>query len=307
MFLSSGDHEQAAQARIEWLVFAFRETETFGSGGYFGPRYSRSDGTPFPDFYSLPPNTREYLQSRLASTPNPIHRARYGDFLWDKFRDAEAGAAALPAYIECARLFTSRGDGNAAFRAVRRACHLARQLGQPELRDKAKDAAMEIVASMSSASTIPYVPRVAEALMGLAEHLSPEQRRKLSELLEQARAAFAKSHEHHLERGALKVLRQLYRLMGDEEAARKAWFEEGESYETEGDYKFRLDGSGGGPEVAAHLYQLALTHFLDMGDPAKVEAIKKKMNEAHRRGPVNFQAFIEALRRGFTGQTGGGK
>jgi len=306
LFAAEGDPDQAARARIEWLVFAFRETEAFGSGNYFGPRYTKSDGSPFPDFYSLPPNTQQYLKARVAATNNPIHRARYADFLWDKFRDAEAGAQAVPAYIECARLQAARGDGNAAFRSIRRACHLARQLRNGELQAMARDTALSLIESMAGSSTAMYIPRVAESLMTLSDTLGPEQRARLAELLEKARASYVANREFHLERGVLKSLRQLYKLSGDEEAERKAWLAEGESYEAEGDYKLRLDGLGGGPEVAAHLYQLALTHFLNMGETGKLEAVKKKMDAAHKRGPVNFAAFIETLRRSFTGggQTG---
>ncbi len=300
MFAAEGDLDQAARARIEWLVFAFRETEAFGSGNYFGPRYTRSDGNPFPDFYALPPNTHQYLKARIAATNNPLHKARYADFLWDKFRDLEAGVQSVPAYIDCAKAQASRGDGNAAFRSIRRACHLARQFKSPELQVVARDAAVGLIELMAKSTTATYIPRVAEALMGLAEILSPDQRLRLSETLEQVRASFVKSCDYHLERGILKSLRQLYKLGGDEESERKAWLAEGESYEAEGDYKSRLDGSGGGPEVAAHLYRLALTHFLNMGETGKLDALKKKMDSAYKRGPVNFAAFVETLRRSFS-------
>lgn len=306
MFAAEGDLDQAARARVEWLVFAFRETEAFGSGSYFGPRYTKSDGSPFPDFYALPPNTHQYLKARVAATANPLHRARYTDFLWDKFRDLEAGTQAVPAYIDCAKAQAARGDGNAAFRSIRRACHLTKQFKNPELQILARDAAAGIIEVMSTSSTAMYIPRVAEALMGLAEILNPDQRRRLSETLEQVRALFVKSRDYHLERGILKSLRQLYKLGGDEEGERKAWLAEGESYEAEGDYKLHLDSSGGGPEVAAHLYQLALTHFLNMGETGKLDALKKKMDSAYKRGPINFAAFVETLRRSFTGGGSGG-
>lgn len=306
MFTAEGDRARAAQTRVEWLIFAFRETEAFGSQNYFGPRYTKSDGTPFPDFNSLPPNTHQYLKARLAATGNPLHRARYADFLWDKFRDQEAGVLAVPAYIDCARVQAFRGDGNAAFRSIRRGCHLSKQFRSPELQASARDAAVDLIAVMANSSMTTYIPKVAEALMGLAEILSPNQRRNLSQMLDQARASYVASREHHLERGVLKSLRQLYKASGDEEAERKAWLAEGESYEAEGDYKLRLDGAGGGPEVAAHLYQLALTHFLNMGETGRLPALKQKMDSAHKRGPVNFAAFVESLRRSFSGGGAGG-
>jgi len=304
LFAAEGDHGRAAEARLESLVFAFRETETFGSGGYFGPRYTKADGKPYPDFYSLPPNTQDHLRQRVRTTNNPLHRARYADFLWDKFRDAECAAVAVGAYVQCAEIFVGRGDGNGAARAMRRACHLARQLRSHELQNLAKDAAVRVIERMLTASTTHYVPKVAEAVMGLAETLSPEQRVRLVEALERARSIFAKEKEFHLERGTLRTLRQLHKLTGDEEGERRACCAEGESYEAEGDYKLRLSGPGGGPEVAAHLYELAATHFVNMGETTRAEAAHKKMVQAHAKGPVNFQAFVEGLRRPFT-NTGG--
>ncbi|RJQ11605.1 MAG: hypothetical protein C4551_01005 [Bacillota bacterium] len=300
MLASSGELDEAAHARLQGLVFAFRETESFDTGGYFGPRYSRSDGSPYPDFYSLPPHTQQYLKARAAETTNPLHKARYSDFLWDKFRDREAGQAAVKAYVDCARLAAGRGDGNSAFRAMRRACVLARQFRVPELLFPTRDAALALIDRMCNSSTTMYVPRVAEALMGLAETLTPEQRGKLVKDLEKAMMTFVKAREYHLVRWLLKSLRQLYKLSGDEEAERRALLAEGESYETEGDYKARLDGAGGGPEVAGNLYHLALTHFLNMGETARAESVRRKMNEAHKKGPANFQAFIETLRRSFS-------
>ncbi len=305
-FAAEGDHDQAARAKVEWLVFAFRETEAFGSGSYFGPRYTKSDGSPFPDFYSLPPNTHQYLKARVAATQNPVHRARYADFLWDKFRDQEAGLQSVPAYVQCAQAQVSRGDGNSAFRSIRRACHLAKQFRVPDLQVLARDACVALIETMARGSTAMYIPRVAEAVMALAEILTPDQRRRLTSTLEQTRATYVKNHDFHLERGLLKSLRQLYKLSGDEEGERKAWLAEGESYEAEGDYKSHLDSSGGGPEVAAHLYQMALTHFLNMGESGKLEALKRKMDSAYRRGPTNFAAFVETLRRSFTGGNQGG-
>lgn len=304
MFAAEGDPDQAARARIEWLVFAFRETESFGTGTYFGPRYTKSDGTPFPDFYSLPPNTRDYLKSRIASSANPLHRARYADFLWDKFSDAEAGAVAVTAYIECARLFASRSDGNATFRAIRRACHLAKQFKNRDLQVAAKDAAAELIGRMAKSSEVNYVPRVAEALMGVGEFLTPEERSRLIAELEEVRASFVAAKEFHLERGTLKALRQLFKLNGDEQGERKARLAEGESYEAEGDFKSREESSGGGPVVASHLYQLALAHFLDMGETSKLETLKKKIDDAHAETPTNFQQFVETLRSDHNRGTG---
>ena len=309
MLASESQVDLAAMARVESLVFAFRETEAFGSGGYFGPRYTKSDGTPYPDFYTMPPNTYQFLKSRAATTANALHRARYHDFIWDKFRDAESGQAAIPAYTEIAMLQAGRGDGNAAFRSIRRACHLARHFRLPQLQYTARDAAVALVERMTTSSTAMYIPRVAEALMGLAATLTPEQHRRLIVVLEQVRASFAKTREYHLERGILKSLRQLHKLGGDEEGERQAWLAEGVSFENEGDYKRRLDGSGGGPEVAAHIYQLALNHFMNMGEAGKLNDLKKKLQEAHSKGPVNFQSFVETLRRSFgsggTGSQGG--
>ena len=296
LFAADGDQDQAARFKIEWLVFAFRETEALGASSYFGPRYTKSDGTSFPDFYSMPPNTQQYLKARTATTTNALHRARYADFLWDKFKDTDAGAAAVPAYVESATLLAGRGDGNNAFRAIRRACYLAKQFRKSELLIQARDAAVAMIEHMADSSTALYIPRVAEALMGLAETLSPDQRRRVSGSLEQARLGFVKAHDYHLERATLKSLRQLYKLVGDEESERKAWLAEGESYEAEGDYKGQLTGSGGGPEVAAHLYQLALSHFVSMGEQTKIDGLAAKLKAAHKRGPANFGAFVENLR-----------
>jgi hypothetical protein len=305
LFAADGDPDQAARCRIEWLVFAFRETEAFGSSSYFGPRYTKADGTAFPDFYALPPNTQQYLKARMATTTNAIHRARYADFLWDKFRDADAGAAAVPAYIDSSLVLLGRADGNNAFRAIRRACHLAKHFRKSELLNQARDASVAMIERMAESPMALYIPRVSEALMGLAEALSPDQRRRVADSLERARQGFVQAHDYHIERATLKSLRQLYKLVGDEEGERKAWLGEGESYEAEGDYKLQLTGSGSGPEVASHLYQLALSHFVSMGEQTKIDALAAKLKSAHKRGPANFAAFVENLRGVPGGQNSG--
>jgi len=102
--------------------------------------------------------------------------------------------------------------------------------------------------------------------------------------------------DYYLERATLKALRQLYAVSGQAEAERRVWRAEGESFEAEGDYKARLDGAGGGPVVAAQLYQLALNHFLNMGETERIENLKQKIEAAHRMGPTNFQEFVQLLR-----------
>lgn len=296
MLAAEGDHEQANVAKIEWLVFAFRETEALGTGGYFGPRYTRPDGVPFPDFYALPPHTRDYLKARAQATTNPLHKARYADFLWDKFRDTEVGPLAVRAYIDCLPLHLKRGDTTNAFRAARRACHLAVQFRNRELQMLAKDAAVRLIQHLVTVGELGFVPRVGEAFLGVAELLTPEEAKRIVERLEQVRASFVSVRDYHQERGTLKVLRELYRLAGDPDASRRAGRLEGESYEAEGDYKLKLDGSGGGPVVAAHFYQLALTHFLELKEADKVTAVQEKLSRAHAQAPTNYQQFVEGLR-----------
>jgi tetratricopeptide (TPR) repeat protein len=298
MFAAAGDLERATQARIEWLLFAFRETETFGTGGYFGPRFTKPDGTPFPDFYSMPPNTRDYLKQRALATTNPLHRSRYADFVWDKFRDAETGPTAVTAYIDCAKLYLDRGESALALRAIRRACHLAGQFKQRDLQTAAKDAGLAVIGRLMTSAEISQVPRAADAVLGLGDVLSETERSGLCEQLEQVRASFVSVRDYHLERATLKALRQLYAAGGQTEAERRAWLAEGESYEAEGDYKFRIEGAGGGPIVASQLYQMALKHFQNMAETSRLETLKQKIKEANKYGPTNFQEFVEQLRPG---------
>ncbi|HCW50464.1 MAG TPA: hypothetical protein DGR79_00115 [Clostridiales bacterium] len=307
MFLASGNHEQANIAKIEWLVFAFQETDKHEPGAYFGPRFTGPGKVPFPDFYELPPHTREYLKARVDATSNPIHRARYADFLWDKFQDAEAGPAAVTAYIDCIRLYNELGDSNSAFRAARRACHLATKFGNAELRRAVKEAAVKLIAELVTQADLGFVRKVGDALTDIGDLLEPEERKMLIERFEHMRASFVSVRNYFLERATLKVLRQVYKLDGDSVAERRAWLQEGESYEAEGDYKLKLDGTGGGPGggpvVASHLYQLALDHFMQMGETAKVESLQKKLKEAYALGPANYQQFVEGL-RGVPGGSG---
>jgi hypothetical protein len=48
---------------------------------------------------------------------------------------------------------------------------------------------------------------------------------------------------------------------------------------------------------------------MNMGEAGKLNDLKKKLQEAHSKGPVNFQSFVETLRRSFgsggTGSQGG--
>lgn len=296
MLAGEGDHEQANVAKIEWLVFAFRETESLGTGSYFGPRYTRPDGVPFPDFYALPPHTRDYLKARAQATTNPLHKARYADFLWDKFRDNEVGPLAVRAYTDCVALHLKRGDTTSAFRSVRRACHLAAQFRNREFQALAKDVAVKLIQHLAGTGELSLVPRVGEALLGVAELLTPDEAKRIIERLEQVRASFVSVRDYHQERGTLKVLRELYRRVGDSDASHRAWRLEGESYESEGDHKLKLDGSGGGPVVAAHFFQLALTHFMEMKETEKVAVVQEKLNKAHAQAPTNYQQFVEGLR-----------
>jgi len=307
MFLSGNNHEQANMAKIEWLVFAFRETEKLGSGEYFGPRFTQADGVPFPDFYALPPNTRDYLKARATATHNPIHKARYADFLWDKFGDVEVLQQAVKGYVESMSIHAGRKDSNLAFKAARRACHLARQVTNDNLKVSAKTATVNLILQLVATAELDFVPKVGEALMPLAELLTPEERTKLIERLEQVRASFVSVRAYHLERGTLKVLRRLYELEGNDLAARRAWLSEGESYEAEGDHKLRLDGAGGGPVVAAHYYQLALDHFMEMAEAARIDAVKGKLEYAHSQGPANFEQFVAGLKEGLPRGTTGSK
>ncbi len=285
-FSAEGNAERARECDFEDLVFRAHATDAAPPGERFGPEYIAADGTTYPDLNNLPDGLQAYVASRAQTTTNPIHRARYCDFLWDKFKDFRQGRAAVDAYLACVPHYRAQHWDLEQYDAFRRTAQLIRLLNVKAMVPAVEAEIMNSLLRFEADERLPLVSRIAEVLLELPGG-NTNLRQQAADLVRRTADSFRTQGNFNAHRFTLKGLMAFHKALGDQESARKANIEIGESFELEGDS--RLPGSN---FAAGHFYALALQHYSNIGHPEPLDRLKVKAQEANRQAvETEFKAL----------------
>jgi hypothetical protein len=281
IFREEGDIEKSVEAEIQYLIFSFSVTEN--AKERFKPMIIYQEGSSFPDEAALPKDVKQCLQRLVSQSKNPIHIARYGDFLWDKYKDYKSGLKALTAYIDYFSINVERKDFVRILDSLRRAIQLGIVFKKNEELTIIKTKALQALKTMLQSNDITYVGRLISELLRINSMIEKEEYDLMIDTLAICRVEFQKVNDFYMERKALNTLYEIYQILGDNTKSREITEEIGLSFDKEGDFKLGLEGSTGGPIAASHFYQKALAHFIQMGFPDKIDSLKIKIKETNEK------------------------
>jgi hypothetical protein len=106
LFRAEGKDEAAPRCEVQASVFDFdvMDLKQRAEGhGRFEPMFEIGGGG-YPHVDAFDEAAVAVIAEALESTANPIHRAQFGDFLWEKRLDDLAARAAVQAYRKAATL-----------------------------------------------------------------------------------------------------------------------------------------------------------------------------------------------------------
>lgn len=125
----------------------------------FGPLAIWEDGSELPDPAVFTDEALAYYAERAAKTSNPIHRARYCDFLWERRRDHNFARGAIDGYLECLAIYLDNGWYDQIADAVSRAMELALTLDDRKRITKVRGHLLQAMDGLSAIGDHPALPR----------------------------------------------------------------------------------------------------------------------------------------------------
>ena len=281
-YRARGDVPAADQARAQALAFYLAARMRSGriqGGGRFAASFDIEQ--------ELHPAMLAHLNEALQGTRNPIHRARYGDVLWELHRDHRAAVTTIEAYLACVDIYLTNSWYECAVDALDRAAELALSLNHAASRERVKALALASARRLIAAQNQPEVRYALDVLVTLQGfRLSPDEHRAVAALLDTG-AAFYRDHgNRQLERAFLQRLPVTYKALkapGDVHAARLRL---AQTFE---------DEAAAAVAAGEHLrgilfYRDAARAYEEFGEPEKLAAIKLLLQEllpqAARNMPV---------------------
>lgn len=281
LYRVEGDEEAARIVGTQAALFDFmalpRGERRNGTDARFFPKIEYTDGSASPTMAAFGDAAVAAIEAWLASTTNPIHRARCADFLWEKRRDYRTAQVAVDAYLEAADLYLANRWYPELADAIDRASELALKLKDRARRDRAKAAGFRIADELvhnKRHDVLVYTRDILGTLQGFGRWLTDEEWARIVALVEECIAIF--DHDGTGKRGFLELLwsPEARRRQPDQVAAAKRRF--AESLEAEAREAMTTKGA----LVGLVTYRRALDAYIEVGDTTKIDELKRLVGEA---------------------------
>lgn len=275
--------------RAEWRAWLFdfmlvpRGDRRSRGRGRFAPMVEMG-GRAYPQVTMFPSESLLAFKEELDRSQNPIHRARYADFIWDqrnrypgpKGVPLEAAKIALDAYLQLARQYRDNQWDDQLADALDRAAELAlstRDAGRiAHCKEECFRLAEEMVA-LQRHPPVRWAIDVLETLQSFKRRLSAQDHEHIVSLAEAGASFYAAEGDYHIQRSFLALLPESHRALGGTDEAGKALARRAEAFVAEADQA---------PSALAKLHFLgeALDAYQQIGDSEKVDELKRRLAEA---------------------------
>lgn len=283
---AAGRTNLAELMRYDHMLFTMRgPSVVVDDRPRFASRYRFDDGSVYPDLGILRrPEPLKYFVARADDVQDAGARASYLDFLWESRgmgveKPAEYARRAVTAYRAAAADHESRGSYFQASAAYNRALQLVRSIADSpqSLLKEIDDYARRLAADPD---TVRYLLEIGEGVAAHAQDFLSEQDRKdWQGWTDQAASKFA------AEGGDSRVLErrflELKSSLSPDVQTRRAI---AESFEAESKEK-----ESNSALVAAYFLDAALAKYEGLGDRAKVDQVRVRLEDLQAKGKSEFQ------------------
>lgn len=215
------------------------------SGGYgrFAPMIEMA-GRAYPHVAVFPSESLLAFEEELNRSSNPIHRARYADFIWDqrakypgpKRQPFEAAKVAIDAYLEAARQYRDNEWDDQLADALDRAAELALSIRDADRIGHCKEACFELGEELIRAQQclpVRWAIDVLETLQRFERQLSPRDHERIVSLAEAGAAFYVTGSNYHIRRSFLTLVSESHRALGHVDEARDAVTRRAEAFVAE--------------------------------------------------------------------------
>jgi len=255
-----------------------------------------SDGTGYPDLDQLVNDDTAiaYYRMRADQTTNPLHKARYSDFLWEALRkrgesDAHLYARkAITAYLDCVPIYLKEKGYLEIADALPRTVELALSLSDLELARDVRRAIMWTLQRLPRAERPRWVLDLGNMILIIwrSKLRAAVDRRQLKAILrmcEEGQQAFNELGQFFLQRDILRLGALVLDELGDSEQAFRWKLRVAQSLEEEAKLKQQAERPVGGGLVASHFFEEAIHEYLKLlslaGDDKTRNKIRRKIEE----------------------------
>jgi hypothetical protein len=267
---------------------------------WFLPLMQWTGGPPYPDVAGLMEDDRAlaYYRQRADETTNPIHRARYCDFLWEalhkrKDKDAHQYARrAIQAYLDCVPIYLQQRGYLKLADALPRAVELAMSIGDENVAQKVIQTIVSTLDQLPGDERARWILDLGRALLALRKSrlgaiIGDDDLKTLLRYSTNGQNFFQQKGNFHLQRECLWLAADISQALGDPTGALQWRIRVAESFEEEARTKAGIPGPEGGNLVASYFYEQAVHTYLRILSMSPHEEARQ---EIRRR--------IETLKRG---------
>jgi len=283
LLLEAHEHESEKQQAIwEWalasLITRDSPSERKRLKGRFGPLATREDGSQLPDPAIFTDEALAYYAERAAKTSNPIHRARYCDFLWEKRRNYNFARSAVDAYLECLPIYLANGWYHEVADAISRSMELALSVNDGKRITKVREhllQAMDRLSAIGDHPALRYCLDLIDTLLVMKKGTTDLDFQKALDVCRKGVSFYASQNGgfmYHLARDFEERQALLWQMLRNKEETDNARARVGELYEKEAELK-----GAGSNMLAAIFLQEAAQHYANIGRSDKVEKLKAKV------------------------------
>lgn len=237
---------------------------------------------------------KAYFDKQLSAPYPPLIKARYADYLFDRFdRKPVSGAhtrfdyatMAVHAYIDAAKGALPEADLtiDAAMFLLRAAC-IAASMGQDTLIDAVRAAVIEGLEQLRDEARLRFTIELTRALLTLEKKkVQPQDLELAARMLEDGARVEREAGRYYAERPFLGALVDVRKALKDIAAAHEAERMIAESYEADANAR----GVASHLAAAAHLED-AIAIYQRLRIPQKVDELLRRIREEYQAGQTNF-------------------
>lgn len=294
----AGEEKRVQEIAWDFVFFRLRYLQELDvrkkSGLRFAPMIEYTNGSIFPDIKTFTDPQIEYYKKRASETKNPIHKARYNDFIWEVSHDYVYARSAIKAYLDCVGIFYKNKWEIELVDALQRATELALTLNDRENIEASRLALIQSIKTLADAKNFRWSLELIDSMIEIKRYLK-EGDIEVAVKVAESGVEFYKNvpDGFHLQRSFIEKLISLMNALRKPEKASEYAHQIADSLEKEGDWKLTHYPSG--DLVAAFIYQQAAASYRELGQKEKTNELLKKVKEHTEKAEAGFKEFSFAV------------
>lgn len=277
--------DQTQKLKWEFLLFRLMTKNHFSSDGLkterFKPMATFTNGSIFPDPNAFPNEAYDYFEERSKVSKNPIFKARYLDFLWEKSKLKQKHLFAKEAvnqYLLTVDAYENEDAIMERLDGLQRAAELAlilesKTVSKP-LCQRVVDKLNEEISKTAVSKNYRWLIEMFEVVLAFPPFYKDGQINEFITLCEAAANHYHTDKNYYIQRHFLELKGQLLKLLKSSQSVNAINNEIGQSLLDEAEAK---SGSG---LVKVHFLQQAIEHYQKLGNKEKVKELTAKVKAA---------------------------